>query len=67
MKEQRQKMDTDRSENAPQLAALIEAARYTLDNLEAADSEKLITAPRWFLAQLGESRKLLRAALLVDP
>ena len=44
-------------------AYLLEACRYTLDNLDSAASEGLITAPRWFQAQLGESRKLLRAAL----
>lgn len=45
---------------APDLEA---ACRYTLDNLDAAAKEGLITAPAGFQAQLGESRKLLRAAL----
>ena len=54
-------------EDAPEapcpVGDLVEACRYTLDNLDSAASEGLITAPRWFQAQLGESRKLLRAAL----
>lgn len=42
---------------------LLHAASYTLSNLEAASSEHLITAPLWFQAQLGESRRLLREAI----
>jgi hypothetical protein len=43
--------------------ALLYAARYTLTNLEAASRAHLITAPLWFQAQLGESRRLLREAI----
>lgn len=43
--------------------ALLKAAKYTLNNLEAAAQEKLITAPRWFQVQLSESRKLLAEAI----
>ncbi|HET6400098.1 MAG TPA: hypothetical protein VFH95_01745 [Candidatus Kapabacteria bacterium] len=44
---------------------LSDAAQYTLDNLDAALAEKLITCPNWFQVQLNESRELLRAALAV--
>ncbi len=43
--------------------ALLFAASYTLSNLEAASRERLITAPLWFQAQLGESRRLLHEAI----
>ena len=42
---------------------LSDAAQYTLENLNAALAEKLITCPKWFQVQLHESRELLRAAL----
>lgn len=45
---------------APDLAA---ACLYTLNNLDAAAKDGLITAPAWFQVQLGESRKLLLAAI----
>lgn len=42
---------------------LLEACQYTLSNLEAAYKDNLIKAPRHFHAQLGESMKLLAAAV----
>ncbi len=43
--------------------ALLRAAKYTLENLDAAARDKLITAPRSFQAQLGESARMLREAI----
>jgi len=44
-------------------SALLRAARYTLENLDAGARENLITAPRSFQSQLGESAKMLREAI----
>ena len=38
-------------------------AQRLIAQMESEGNEGLITAPRWFQAQLGESRKLLRAAI----
>jgi hypothetical protein len=43
--------------------ALLAAARYTLQNLDAAAHEGLITCPANFQVQLNESARLLREAL----
>lgn len=43
--------------------ALLRAAKYTLENLDAAEKDKLITAPRSFQAQLGQSAEMLRKAI----
>ena len=43
--------------------ALIQAARYTLDNLYAGYKEKIITAPKNFHIQLNESIKILEKAI----
>ena len=43
--------------------ALVAACIYTLENLDAATNERLITCNNGFRAQLNESRKMLRAAL----
>ena len=43
--------------------ALLDACKNTLGNLDHAAENQLITAPRWFQAQLGESAKELRAAI----
>ena len=51
------------AKESPGRIALLYAARYTLTNLEAASRAHLITAPLWFQAQLGESRRLLREAI----
>lgn len=42
---------------------LLAAAKYTLNNLDAARRGKLITAPLWLQAQLAESATELRAAI----
>lgn len=42
---------------------LLEAAIYTLNNLEAAVKEKLITATMNFQVQLSESREMLKQAI----
>ena len=44
-------------------AGLLAAARYTLQNLDAAAHEGLITCPANFQVQLNESARLLREAL----
>lgn len=43
--------------------SLEDAVKYTLNNLDEAAKDKLITAPMWLQAQLGESAKLMRDAL----
>lgn len=43
--------------------ALLQAAKYTLENLDAAARDNLITAPQSFQAQLGESARMLREAI----
>lgn len=42
---------------------LRQAAEYTLNNLEYAAENKLITAPRHFQVQLSESRRMLKEAI----
>lgn len=57
---------TYKKENAALIAAapyLLEACLYVLENLDEANIKKLIKAPKNFMAQLNESRKLLRYAL----
>lgn len=44
-------------------SALLRAARYTLENLDMAEKDKLITAPRSLQAQLGESARMLREVI----
>lgn len=46
--------------SAPELLA---AAKYAIDNLDAAAKEGIVAAPRWFQCQLLESSKMLRAAI----
>lgn len=43
--------------------SLAESCEYTLNNLDAAARDKLITCPAWFQVHLGEARKIMRASL----
>ena len=53
----------DSKVSAATIKKLVEACEYTLQNLDAAQKEKLITAPANFQIQLGESARYLREAL----
>ncbi len=53
----------DAGPDAPDESALLRAAKYALENLNAAERDNLITAPRSLQAQLGESARMLREAI----